>query len=49
VATSGSRSRSPLDPDAAENKYYLPGVGLILEVDLETGDRLELISKTTAP
>jgi hypothetical protein len=34
---------TPIEPDAAEHKYYAPGVGLILEVDLETGDRVELI------
>lgn len=38
-----TRDFSPLEPDADENKYYLPGVGLILEVDNETGNRLELI------
>ena len=34
---------TPLDPGVEENKYYAPGVGLIVEVDLETGDRVELI------
>ncbi len=34
---------TPLSPDALENKYYAPGVGLILEVKPETGERLELI------
>ncbi|MGB5164257.1 MAG: hypothetical protein WBN09_08760 [Woeseiaceae bacterium] len=38
---------SPLDPEALENKYYAPGVGLILEVDLTTGDRVELIDFTS--
>jgi len=37
---------TPLEPDAAEHKYYAPGVGLILEVDLETGERVELIEMT---
>lgn len=32
-----------LSPDALENKYYKPGVGVILEVNLETGERTELI------
>ena len=40
---------SPLEPGAAENKYYAPGLGLILEVDLESGDRAELISFTNTP
>lgn len=37
---------SPLEPDLAEYKYYAPGTGLILEVDVETGDRVELVSFT---
>ncbi|MEJ2133270.1 MAG: hypothetical protein P8Y95_16975 [Gammaproteobacteria bacterium] len=38
-----TRDFSPLEPDAEEEKYYAPNVGLILEVDPETGDRVELI------
>lgn len=34
---------SSLEPDALEYKYYAPGVGLILEIDLESGERLELV------
>lgn len=34
---------TPLAPGVAENKYYAPGVGTILEIDIQTGDRLELI------
>jgi hypothetical protein len=30
-------------PDQIENKYYAPGIGVVLEVDLEDGERLELI------
>ena len=37
---------TPLEPDVAERKFYAPGVGLILEVDVETGDRVELVSVT---
>ena len=37
---------TPLEPDAAENKFYLAGTGLIVEVDLESGDRVELTSFT---
>lgn len=40
---------SPLDPGVEENKYYAPGIGKILEVDLETGDRFELIDFVLAP
>lgn len=34
---------TPLDPGGFEYKYYAPGVGMILEIDPETGDRLELV------
>ena len=35
---------SPLEPGAKEHKYYCPEVaGLVLEVDLTSGERLELI------
>ena len=44
-----TRDFSPLDPGVEENKYYVPGVGKILEVDLESGDRFELISSTLLP
>lgn len=42
-----TRDFSPLDPGSEENKFYAPGVGLVLEVDLETGERLELLEFTT--
>ena len=42
-----TRDFSPLDPEALENKYYAPGIGLIVEVDLTTGDRVELIEYVT--
>ena len=34
---------TPLQPDALENKFYAPGVGLVLEVDPDSGDRIELV------
>jgi len=34
---------TPLEPDVVENKYYAPGVGLVLEVNPETGERVELV------
>lgn len=37
---------SALQPDAEELKAYAPGLGLVLEVDLETGVRTELVSAT---
>jgi hypothetical protein len=42
---------TPLEPDETENKYYAPGVGVVLEVGFEdgepTGERVELISGPT--
>jgi hypothetical protein len=38
---------TPLEPDAEENKFYAPGIGLIVEVDVETGDRVELTEFTS--
>lgn len=37
---------SELEPDVVENKYYCPGVGLALTIDLSNGEREELIGKT---
>lgn len=34
-----------LEPGHIEHKYYAPGIGLILEVNPETGERTELISR----
>jgi hypothetical protein len=41
-----TREFSGLEPDANENKYYVSNVGDVLEVDLQTGDRTELVSIT---
>lgn len=38
---------SPMEPDHVEHKYFAPGVGLVLAVDVESGAREELISITT--
>jgi hypothetical protein len=38
-----TRDFTPLEPDANERKYYKPNVGLILEIDAVTGDRIELV------
>ena len=35
---------TPLESDAMEHKVAAPGVGVILELDVETGERVELIS-----
>lgn len=34
---------SPLDPEAQEHKFYAPGIGKIVEIDLVGGTRVELI------
>ena len=38
-----TRDFTPLEPDVEENKYYAPGIGVILEVNPETGERVELV------
>lgn len=40
---------SPLDPGVEEEKYYAPGIGKILEIDLETGTRVELTGVVLPP
>jgi hypothetical protein len=44
-----TRDFSPLDPGVEENKYYAPGIGLLVEIDLDTGDRVELVNFTNTP
>jgi hypothetical protein len=41
-----TRDTTPLEPDVQEDKFYCPGVGLVLTVDLETDQGEELISMT---
>jgi hypothetical protein len=36
---------TPLEPGHVEHKYYAPGIGLILELDPESGERTELVSR----
>ena len=38
---------TPIEPFALEDKYYAPGMGLVLEVD-EDGGRLELVMESSA-
>jgi hypothetical protein len=38
---------TPLEPDVLEHKYYCPGIGTVLEVDLEEDARFELQSIET--
>lgn len=39
-----TREWTPLERGFREHKYYAPGVGLVLVVDLETGDELQLVA-----
>jgi uncharacterized membrane protein len=41
-----TKDTSPLEPDVVENKFYCQGIGLVLTVDVNTGVREELVSKT---
>ncbi|MGH8443301.1 MAG: hypothetical protein ACRETF_10430 [Nevskiaceae bacterium] len=36
---------TPLEPGHLEHKYYAPGVGLILELNPDSGERTELVSR----
>lgn len=38
---------TPLEPDVNEQKWYCPGVGTVLSLDVETGEREELVSSTS--
>lgn len=40
---------TPLEPDTLERKYYAPGVGLFLEVDVESGDVNRLVDCNVDP
>ena len=42
-----TKETEALDPSALEQKYYAAGIGNILTVDLETGERLELLQIKT--
>ena len=41
-----TRDYTPLEPDVEEHKFYAPDIGLIVELDPDTGERLELIDFT---
>ncbi|MBU0680821.1 MAG: hypothetical protein KKD73_05300 [Proteobacteria bacterium] len=36
---------TPLDPEVVEYKYYAPGIGMVLEINLDTGERVELVDR----
>ena len=38
-----TQDTTPLEPDVLEEKYYAPGIGLVLAVDIVTGQREELV------
>lgn len=38
-----TRDFQPIEPDVNEHKFYTPGIGHILSIDMESGDREELI------
>lgn len=38
-----TRDFTPLEPDANERKYYAPGLGLFLEVEVDSGDTVQLV------
>lgn len=40
---------TPLEPDVLEHKYYAPGIGLFLEVDVESGDAVQLVECNVDP
>jgi len=44
-----TRDFSALAPDLQEHKFYAPGVGVIKEVDLETGEEVLLLEFTAPP
>lgn len=37
---------TPLEPDVSENKFYAAGIGMVAEVDPDSGDSVELITFT---
>ncbi len=41
-----TRDFTPLEPDVNEHKYYAPGIGMIVEINLEDGERVELVEFT---
>ena len=41
-----TRDTTPLDPESLEHKFYCPGIGLVLTIDVNTGEREELTAKT---
>lgn len=44
-----TREFTPVDPEANERKYYAPGIGFFLAVDVNTGDTGQLVACNVAP
>ncbi|MDX1487959.1 MAG: hypothetical protein R3268_07155 [Acidiferrobacterales bacterium] len=44
-----TRDFTPIEPDAEERKYYAPGIGLFLEVDVEAGEIVQLVECNVDP
>jgi hypothetical protein len=42
-----SQETTPLETDLLEHKFYAPGVGNVLEIDVHSGERIELIQIKT--
>ena len=42
-----SQETTPLETNLLEHKFYAPGVGNVLTIDANTGDRIELVQITT--
>ncbi len=38
-----TKDYTPIEPGVFEHKYYAPGIGPVLEVNPETGERVELV------
>lgn len=38
-----TRDFTPLEPDAIEYKFYVAGIGLVMELDPESGEKLKLV------
>lgn len=34
---------TPIEPDVLEHKFYAPGVGFVLQINVENGERVELV------
>ena len=42
-----TQETTPLEPGAVDHKFYAPGIGHVLTIDLITGTRLELVQIKT--